>query len=420
MPIHFYLGKPGAAKSYRALKEVVDELVYGERVIPTNLPLKLPELNEYLQQVYPDKNIDLHDRVRILSEDETREFYLHRDYGVDFKAPADDETKRGARVDYGDLNKLRPVMYVIDEVHTFFDSRNWMGTGQHVTHYNSQHRKFGDEVFFITQFLDLVDKRLRGFSQDFTLVRNHKLERLLMFRGPPYFSASTYLTPPSMGSVATNVERFTLDLKLANCYDTTAGMGIKGRNKPQERRLKGLNPVWAIPAAAVVIGGLYLAPDLLTKGVLKAMAKGDEMAQAVTGGSASSAASAPSASSSLPSLQLQPHANFASPGIVSPQVYPTGYCVRGKRVIVQMSDGTTRTERDKELSNIERNSVTLDGKKLFLKGSGAGSAPARPQAVELSPSGVSISKTARSGLPQNSVVDGEGSAPMPPIKASGV
>jgi hypothetical protein len=32
-----------------------------------------------------------------------------------------------------------------------------------------------------------------------------------------------------------------------------------------------------------------------------------------------------------------------------------------------MSDGTTRTERDRELNKIERNSVTIEGKKIFIK-----------------------------------------------------
>lgn len=47
--------------------------------------------------------------------------------------------------------------------------------------------------------------------------------------------------------------------------------------------------------------------------------------------------------------------------------HPTGYVLLGRKVNVVMSDGTTRTERDEEMSKIERNSVTLDGKKLFFK-----------------------------------------------------
>lgn len=385
MAIRFYLGKPGGGKSFRALKEIVDELAHGQRVIVTNLSVKLPELNAYLQERFPEKSIDLHERVRVLTEDEAREFYLHRAHGVDFRAPADEDVKRnGARVDYGDLHRLVPVMYVIDEVHTFFDSRNWMSSGPHVTHYNSQHRKFGDEVFFVTQFLELVDKRLRGFSQDFTVVRNHRLERMFLFRGVPYHSAATYLSPPAgMASVATHVERFTLDLRLAQCYDTTAGVGISGRGKPQERKIKGLNPLWAIPAVVGVIAAIFYAPDFLTRAVTGgigrmggvAAAGVDRLAGVPGGGGAVSSDAVSTAAAEVD----QPLASV---------VWPTGYLRRGRRVIVVMSDGTTRTDRDTELEAVERNSITLSGRKLFLRsrwplGSGDGASPVRAEPVAL-------------------------------------
>jgi hypothetical protein len=44
-----------------------------------------------------------------------------------------------------------------------------------------------------------------------------------------------------------------------------------------------------------------------------------------------------------------------------------GYAVRGRRVIVQLSDGSTLIETDKELTEISRNSVTISGKKYALK-----------------------------------------------------
>jgi len=56
----------------------------------------------------------------------------------------------------------------------------------------------------------------------------------------------------------------------------------------------------------------------------------------------------------------------SKPPVESPP-YPTGYAVLGRKVIVQMSDGTTRIERDAQLSSIERNSVTINGEKLFIK-----------------------------------------------------
>jgi len=47
--------------------------------------------------------------------------------------------------------------------------------------------------------------------------------------------------------------------------------------------------------------------------------------------------------------------------------YPTGYVLAGGRITIQMSDGTTRTERDDALSRVERNYVVLDGETLHFK-----------------------------------------------------
>jgi hypothetical protein len=43
-----------------------------------------------------------------------------------------------------------------------------------------------------------------------------------------------------------------------------------------------------------------------------------------------------------------------------------GYVVKGRKVTLTLSDGRTITEQDPELESIRRNSVTLDGKKVYL------------------------------------------------------
>jgi len=363
--IHFFLGKPGGGKSYRALREIVDELVYGERVIVTNVALRLPELNAWLQKNHPTKSVDLHERIRILDEDEARHFYLHRETGKDFTQPGDEETKRGARVDYGDMASLRPVMYVIDEVHVFFDARNWMATGPHVTFYNSQHRKAGDEIFFITQFLDLVDKRLKGFSQDFILIRNYKLERLFLFRGPPYHGAKTYQSPPTgLNAIACHEEFFTLDLELAACYNTTAGVGmISGRTKPQERRMKGLHPAFAVVAVVGAIVGLWYLPDLISAGVLKAIGGATEgVNQAVS--PVAKHEERPEGSPDLPRKVEKPANEPAQPPT---GVFVAGYVVKGDKINVVLTDGRVFTEGDAGLGKVMRNGAFVNGEFLFLR-----------------------------------------------------
>lgn len=51
----------------------------------------------------------------------------------------------------------------------------------------------------------------------------------------------------------------------------------------------------------------------------------------------------------------------------SEEVYPVGYVTFRGRINVVMSDGTTRTERDSQLGVVERNSVMISGKKLFIR-----------------------------------------------------
>lgn len=284
MAIRIITGKPGGGKSYWCLREVIEELRWGTRVIVTNLPLDLPALNAYLQEVDKEHTIDLHDRIRILSEDETKFFFAHRNQGLDFKVPSEEETKRGVRIDYGDISKYRPVFYIIDEAHVHFDARAWMNSGPHLTYYNSQHRKPGDEVFFVTQFTALLDKRCTGFAQEFISCRNYGYERLGMIKGPKGQHVATIsLSPPGPSVVVMATVYFRLDLKIAACYSTTSGVGISGRSaKPREKETRGLHWGYAAVAIAAAFALLWYAPDLLTKGMLAAIGKGTNAVTAVS------------------------------------------------------------------------------------------------------------------------------------------
>jgi hypothetical protein len=97
----------------------------------------------------------------------------------------------------------------------------------------------------------------------------------------------------------------------------------------------------------------------------------------------------PSPSSSQAKQEVEPQASDSKPAAPVPllgdgvereetSLYPTGYVVKGMTINVIMSDGTVRTERDKEMGTVERNSVILDGKKVFIK-------PAKKEAKPDSP-----------------------------------
>lgn len=87
--------------------------------------------------------------------------------------------------------------------------------------------------------------------------------------------------------------------------------------------------------------------------------------------------------------------------------YPTGYVALGRRVTVQFSDGTTRTEVDPELDEVHRNGVILSGRKLFF----------RPAPRAAATQGPAVSAAASSS-PEPSQGDTVSPYPPPPAEPS--
>jgi hypothetical protein len=270
MAIHALSGKPGGGKSMYSVKMIIDELAFGSRVIITNVPLLLPSLNVYLQKTYPNKTIDLHYRIRMLDEDMTQEFWTYRPvkegYGW-IRIP------RLTKQDWSDGKKPsfkhvedEGVMYVIDEMHNFFNARAWVETGRDVLFYLSQHRHLGDTVVWITQAIMNVDKQLRSVTQDYTYMRNLTKEKMGLFKLPSMFVRRTYGEPATGTNSAMETGTFRLDTSgLASCYSTTAGVGIHDKgNADKNERKKGL-PWWglAIAIPAIVFAIYFGVPKLV-------------------------------------------------------------------------------------------------------------------------------------------------------------
>lgn len=244
MSVHFISGKPGGGKSLYSVRLIVDELVKGHRVIVTNVPIKPAELNAYLQKNYPDRVVDLFKRLRLLDDEETGHFWTFRGEGsTGPRVVSPEEWKAGIKPDYSGV-KDDGVLYVIDEVHNFFNARAWMETGKDVLFYLSQHRKLGDTVLAITQSIGNVDKQFRSVTQDYTYLRNLCKERYGYFKLPSVFLRQTYLSPATDTSHPMESGTFKLDVSgLAACYDTAKGVGIHGRVGDVGERRGGL-PWW--------------------------------------------------------------------------------------------------------------------------------------------------------------------------------
>jgi len=364
MSIVIYTGKPRGGKSYRCHeKEFLAEVIYGERIIVTNLAILLPEFLAYLAKHHPSVNWDPHKKLRILSHEETQHFYLRRtlDPSQDLKHTTLAEQKAKIFPDFGSVAGSG-VLYILDEAHVYFDARCWAEAGPTLTYYNSQHAKLNDRVVFVTQFMELLDKRVKGFAQSVSIVRNYSKERFLtVFSMPRVFEERVFPREPLRGDIPETINVFRLDPELAATYDTTQGVGITGRRMPERAEKRGL-PLWLIVPAVIAAGAavFYLSEWPLryfqdtvqgTKPkVVKQKIEGVDIQR------------------SLPPWKVdRPHETMIE---VKEPVRPNsvrlqGWVAHSGRVQVYLTDGRILTEADPELERVDSRGVIVAGKRLF-------------------------------------------------------
>lgn len=362
--IHFLVGKPRNGKSLRAMMYIWEELTLGSRFIITNMVLDLDVLQDLLiKRGFQD--VDVRRRVRMLDDAETKNFWLYRPDGYVLARPSGYDDKTGPDVDYSplfdsDTGDVKSVCYVIDEVHTHWRARGWAGTPRHVDFYNSQHGKLGDRVIFITQNTKLVDANFIRLAQDFGYCRNHRLEKHGRFRGGNKFTMHVYPGPVSNDKEVTlNVETYKLDLEIAACYDTSAGVGMPGGGKADAGfRVKGfpLWTVWGGLAAVLVACWAFFAFGLprMTNGMLARGISGQAMVPR------SEPAAVVAVGASVPVVE-----SVVLPAVSSSRV--RGYALRGDRVRVLLDSGETLTEDVEDgVEAIRRNKVRVRGETLYL------------------------------------------------------
>lgn len=263
MSVHFIAGKPRGGKSYSALRDyVIPELVHGKRKIITNLALDLPELAQYLHDNHGD-TFNLRDRVRILTSDETPEFWLFKDQGEPISARVSIKMPTGKRLDFPDFSCRQGdggILYLIDECHVYYAARRWQLVGDDALYYMSQHGKLGDTVVAISQALGNVDKAFKSVGQDFTYVRNHGKESLPIFggffRGFSGFEKRVYGHEfNGTNQLCMETRIFKLNLGMAKCYKTEAGVGIVGgAGADKNEKHKGAHPLVLL---CLVVGVLW-------------------------------------------------------------------------------------------------------------------------------------------------------------------
>ncbi len=257
MSVEFISGKPGDGKSLRAMMIIEEELRLTKRNIITNLAIKVPQLAEELNQRYGD-SFDINLRLRILTPEELLNFWLYPAPGVDLdpRTRVKWEAANGRKMDVPDLSGIETAapegaLVVVDEAHIPFGARSWQANGTDGFYFLSQHRKFKFDVLLVTQHVENVDKQFRSVASGFVYMKNRTNRNLPVLGGlirqASGFTQMKFSEPYRMGlhSEETRYFRAADKLWLANCYDTTAGVGVSSRNGPEVRRKRGL-PIWTV------------------------------------------------------------------------------------------------------------------------------------------------------------------------------
>lgn len=377
--IYIPFGPGGSGKSLWQVIRIVEVLRSSRRNIVTNLALNVPRLAEYLEKLYPNENLRVGERIRLLDVEETRCFWRYRG-PVKWVGPdaSDYEEDKGA---FG-------VFYVIDEAGACgFDALGWATSvgrstrGQELVAYLDQQRKYGDDVIASTNgnSPSQIAKGFREKGHVFVALRNEYLAQYWIFRGRGRFVARYYNGEPSRNSEPFKVETWQLDAEgLASCYWTEKGVGVVGTGADKGARAKGISIWWAVVGAFALVAMVGLVPYGVGK-VAGSYLGGTKKEPAKNPDGGSQAGALPSAclvggGSPLPSGGKR-GGGAKGPGsapdlgvTVEQRLHVVGYVAGRGRVTVTLSDGTQLTERDSSLVRIESRFIELsDGRRLPIR-----------------------------------------------------
>jgi hypothetical protein len=310
--------------------------------------------------------------VLVTPEDEImtlEEFQRHKKWRLwrtDFEFREKDGVKQIMEYDTNLYTNSGGMLVLIDEAWKFWGSRNWQTTGNGVIFYGKQHRKVADDFYICTQSPKDIDAAIVRIAQEFWLCQNRGLKRIGAFRQNDDFKVSVYESAPSGGAqqVPMHSWTFKLDLHgLAQCYDTSAGVGLAGRMAGDiGKKKRGLNFKWLwvlMIVAPVVI--FFLLHYLLTFGARKTVAA--FVPQVQPGSNFIKAVSLP-IGGMLPGFGISPPADKkAEIGFAEEKIEPV-FCVGymlGKNPVCFLSDGRTAEAEFGEVQKIYRHSVVCFG-----------------------------------------------------------
>lgn len=370
--IHFITGKPGAGKSFYAVKQLVWELEHSERYICTNLPLNLDEIAEYCH-LHIKKPVDLNNRLRLLTHEEANKFWLYEpgsDYLKRISIGRDGKQNLITAPDFSDREKTSPgCLYIIDEVHILFNARKWQTVSEDCEFFLSQHRHLRCDCLFVTQHPDKVDKNFKRNAQDFTFITNYETFRLPFGVSlPSTLRRNTYQDYPVMrGDVPSESGFFKLDIsRYGKLYNSNAGIGLTGR-LDVERKRKGRSPlIWLIPIIIIILIAVYLPKGLgwisgkTVSGLTKGVTQGFKQEIENRTGAGTKAPQTPA-----PTLPVEGFPSQTINGTNVP-VRVTSATLRYPGIWhVRLSDGSFYRTGDPELLQIDKERCVIAGKGRF-------------------------------------------------------
>lgn len=384
MAIGIIFGTGGSGKSFFQVMIVIRKLLETRQNICTNLALDLPRLQQYIEERYPKAHVDVAARVRILTKQETMEFWKYRGVRRFTWTP---ENEYG---DYVDDPGTWGVCYIIDEAGASgFDSVGWATLdgrsprGVLCAAYLDQQRKYSDDVFASTngRYPSSIAKPFRDKAHEFIYLKNESQTKLGPFRGASRFKRRHYYTEPSKNTEPYETVIMSMDWAgIGSCYRTQDGVGVSGLFADKGRRAAGISIYWVFPLVIVIALSVIGVPYLLGRAASSFVAGGPSKTVKKDKPGAGVSPVEPDAGKAIePRSEPTPEPTAPSPGryglpdvshpprsALQQQVWALGYSVGGGRVNVVLSDGRTLTEE--ELSRVTRNYVeSATGERYYIK-----------------------------------------------------
>ena len=409
---HGIIGKPRNGKGLFTMQIIIDELVNSDRRFLTNFAIeKMPwvtadhqprrGLLDYLREKH-GKTFNAEERIFRVTDDAIDKFYLYRGlsreqvkemgashltgyrqitpvdgvlvdsewqfhkdiqlYLADHQAHQD---KRGRDVvdsyDTRLASLSRGSVNIIDEAWKFWPARGWSNTSDACGFHFSQVGKFTDDNYIVTHRINDVDSILVDKCQDFFVCTNHGKLNFGMFRQPQVFSVGIYATKPTPSAEPQSRKVFRLDKRgLAECYDTSAGVGVSGRVMADiGHKAKGL-PVWLIPVVgiALIVGAIY------------GVKFGSQYLRGLLAGSKKPAATIQPAkkivsAAKVPDGLASDFQNLPVPtGDETNEVVCVGWCLLPGDAQVFLSDGRVASGRDNEVQYVRKHEVSVFGQRF--------------------------------------------------------